>query len=363
MTATVLTWTPSSKPAGVAAMAEPTVGAGFARGLLGFAVRKGADRQLLLTRSGIAASSLEDQDARVPFQSYVALMRAGQELTGDTALALHYGEGVDIADVSVIGLIGQASETMTEAFRQLNRFVRLIVETDNEGDGDRFGIRVDAAGLWMVDTRRNPNDFPELTESALAQLVCGPRRFDDTPFVRAVHVTHPAPPHAKEYERVFRAPIVFNSDRNGLLVDPTWATHKVARLPRYAFGVLTEHADALLQTLEGSKSVRGRVERLLMPVLHTGAANMETVASQLGMSRQTLFRKLKAEGVTFATVLDELRHRMAADYLGARRVSVNETAYLVGFSEPAAFSRAFKRWTGCSPGAMRAAAAGQAAIS
>jgi AraC-like DNA-binding protein len=58
-------------------------------------------------------------------------------------------------------------------------------------------------------------------------------------------------------------------------------------------------------------------------------------------------------------VLDELRHRMAADYLGARKVSVNETAYLVGFSEPAAFSRAFKRWTGSSPRSVRAAAAGR----
>jgi AraC-like DNA-binding protein len=91
------------------------------------------------------------------------------------------------------------------------------------------------------------------------------------------------------------------------------------------------------------------VERVLMPRLHVGADSMAAVAVQLGMSRQTLFRKLKAEGVTFGQVLDQLRFRMATDYLGARKVSINETAYLVGFSEPAAFSRAFKRWTGASP--------------
>jgi AraC-like DNA-binding protein len=285
----------------------------------------------------------------------VALMRAGQALTGDGALALHYGESVDIAEVSIIGLVGQASETMAEAFQQLNRFVLLIVETDNAGGGERFGIVGDRDGLWMVDNRCNANAFPELTESAFAQLVCGPRRFDEAPFVKAVHLTHPAPPHRAEYERIFRAPVVFGSDRNGLLIDPTWSAHKVARLPRYAFGVLTEHADALLRSLESSKSVRGRVESLLLPVLHTGSATMDVVAGKLGMSRQTLFRKLKAEGTTFERVLDELRHRMAADYLGARKVSVNETAYLVGFSEPAAFSRAFKRWTGSSPRAMRTA--------
>ncbi|MDB5428374.1 MAG: AraC family transcriptional regulator [Phenylobacterium sp.] len=343
----------------VVTMAEPTVGAGYARGLLEFAASKGASRAALFDRSGIQPATLQDQDARIPFRKYVALMQAAKALTGDSALALHYGEVVDIAEVSIIGLIGQASETMTEAFAQLNRYVRLIVETDNEGAGDRFRIVVDRGGLWMLDNRKNPGDFPELTESAFAQLVCGPRRFDETPFVKAVHVTHAAPPHITEYERIFRAPVVFGSDRNGFLIDQTWASHRVARLPRYAFGVLTEHADELLKSLEGSKSVRGRVESLLMPILHTGNASMDVVAAKLGVSRQTLFRKLKTEGVTFERVLNELRHRMAADYLGARKVSVNETAYLVGFSEPAAFSRAFKRWTGSSPRAMRAAGAGR----
>jgi AraC-like DNA-binding protein len=80
---------------------------------------------------------------------------------------------------------------------------------------------------------------------------------------------------------------------------------------------------------------------------------METVASKLGFSRQTLLRKLKAEGVTFERVLDESRHKLALHYLGDQKISVNETAYLVGFSEPAAFSRAFKRWTGSSPRTVR----------
>jgi AraC-like DNA-binding protein len=360
MTATVLTW-PTRPKTGMDAepgvMAEPTAGAGFARGLLQLAVSRGADEAALLRQSGIAASELQDQDARIPVRRYEALMRAAKALTADSALGLHYGEQVDIAEVSIIGLIGQASETALEAFQQLNRYVRLIIETDNGGCGDRFGMVFDRGGLWLVDNRARPNDFPELTESAFAQLVCGPRRSDPTYGVKSVHVTHAAPPHVAEYERIFRAPVVFGADRNALQLDEAWVGARVARLPRYVFGVLTQHADELLMTLENSKSLRGRVEALLMPSLHTGQANMDAVAGKLGMSRQTLFRRLKAEGVTFEKVLDELRYRMAADYLGARKVSVNETAYLVGFSEPAAFSRAFKRWTGSSPRAMRAAGA------
>jgi len=348
--------TASIRSLALSSKVQRTVGAGFARGLLEFAVAEGARRDDLLAASGVDRADLADQDGRVPFDGYVALMRAAKDLTGDPALALHYGEHVDISQVSIVGLIGQASETMLDALMQLNRYVRLVVEADGAG-AERFQVVRERGGVWMVDTRRNPNDFPELTESAFAQLVCGPRRFVSMAFVKSVEVTHPRPEHAAEYERIFQAPVTFGSDRNAIQFEPAFADLPVARLPRYAFGVLTQHADALLESLESSKSTRGRVEAILMPILHKGEACMDLVASKMALSRQTLFRKLKAEGVTFEQVLDELRHRLAKDYLSARKVSVNETAYLVGFSDPAAFSRAFKRWTGMNPSEIRAHAA------
>ena len=129
--------------------------------------------------------------------------------------------------------------------------------------------------------------------------------------------------------------------------------HPIALQPRYVFGILSEHALALLRGLEATDTMRGRVESLLMPILHTGEAGIEPVAARLGISRQTLFRRLREEGTSFERLLDELRHKLAVHYLSGRKVSVTETAYLVGFSDPAAFSRAFKRWTGKSPRAMR----------
>ena len=339
-------------------MAEFTVSVGFARGLLDFAVAAGASRHGLLRAAGIEAEALDDLDARLLFDGYVRLMRAAKRLTGDAALALHYGERVDIAEVSIIGLIGLASETMLDAFNQLNRYVPLVVETP--GEWPRFQIRPERGGLWMVDTRLTPNEFPELTESAFAQLVCGPRRIDPAPFLKAVHVTHADPGYATEYERVFQAPVTFSSDRNAMQFDPAWPGHAVKRLPSYAFGVLCERADALLHDLERSKSVRGEVEQALMLTLHKGDAGMGAVAHRIGMSRATLGRRLKAEGVTFEAVLDQLRRRLATAYLDEGRVSVCEVAYLVGFSEPAAFSRAFKRWTGSAPIRYRSGTKGKA---
>lgn len=336
-------------------MPDLTVAAGLANGLLRFAEGKGADREALAARAGIDLALLRDQDNRVPFERYVALMREAKAMTGDPALALHYGAMDDLAEISIVGLIGHASETMTEAMRQLNRFGRLVVEFD--GGPDRFVMQPGPEGLWGVDTRGDPNAFPELTESTFARMICGPRRFGVTQLAKAVQVTHPDPGYGAEYERVFGAPVTFNAPRNAMLMDEKWIHHRIQAHPRYVFGIFSERAEALLKSLKDFKSVRGRVEGQLMPILHAGEPRMEAVADKLGLSKQTLARRLKAEGVTFEKVLDDLRHRLALDYLQGRKVSVNETAYLVGFSEPAAFSRAFKRWTGVSPSTVRVGAA------
>jgi len=328
-----------------------TVGAGLPRGLMNLAVATGADAAKLARRAGIALTDLDDQDNRIPMPNYIALMRAAKEMTNDPALALHYGEGVDLADLSITGLIMKASATMGEAFLQMNRFGRLAIEF--EGSGKRFVMRTDDRGLWMEDARENPNDFPELTEVTFARQVCGPRRFLSVPHVLEVHVTHPAPGHRAEYDRIFQCPVVFDAPWNALRLHPEITGMTVALQPRYVFGVLSEKAELLLKELESSKSVRGKVERLLMPILHTGDIGMDAIATKMGLSRQTLFRRLKTEGTTFEQVLDDLRQRLAINYLAGRKTSVNETAYLVGFSDPAAFSRAFKRWTGKSPSEMR----------
>jgi AraC-like DNA-binding protein len=330
-----------------------TVSAGIAHGLIAFAAANGADPRALAARAGIDPVDLEDQDARIPFERYVTLMRAAQEMCDDPALSLHYGESVDMSEVSIVGLIMNASETMLDAFIQLQRYGRLALEVEGVSADERFQIAQRGDQLWIVDTRANPNDFPELTEGSFTRLVCGPRRFLPRPHVLEVHVTHAAPAYRAEYERIFQCPVTFGSHWNALRMDPSVATWRVAQHPRYVFGVLTERGDALLQSLDDSRTTRGRVERLLLPILHTGGASAEAIASALGYSRQTLFRRLRAEGVTYAQVLDDLRHRMALHYLSGSKVSVNETAYLVGFSDPASFSRAFKRWTGTSPRSVR----------
>lgn len=341
---------------GGAAMAEPTLSAGLAKALLDFAVSQGADEASLLQRSGLRAEHLADQDDRIAFSRYAALMRAGKEATGNSALALEFGAASDFRKFSVVGLISHASANMMEALAQLNRFGGLVVEIEGLGDGPRFQLAERAGGLWMEDLRPNPNDFPEMTESTWSRFIAGALRdFPQHTFALEAHVTHAAPPHRARYEALWKVPVTFGSDRNAIRVNPGWTQVQIQPEARYVFGVLTERGSALLQELENSKTLRGRVEAMILPVLHTGTVSVDRIAAKLGVSRQTLYRNLKAEGATFEQLLDTLRRNMALHYLAGKQVSVNETAYLVGFSDPAAFSRAFKRWTGKSPRDMKAA--------
>lgn len=97
---------------------------------------------------------------------------------------------------------------------------------------------------------------------------------------------------------------------------------------------------------------RAEVERRLEPLLASGEVGIERLARDLGYSRQTLYRRLKAEGTTYEQLLDGLRHRLALRFL-REGLAVKDAAYRLGFSDPAAFSRAFKRWTGSSPSGAR----------
>ena len=329
-------------------VAEATVSAGVVNGLIEFAAGQGADRESLLSLSRIPRSLLMDGDNRVAMSDYHALMRAAKDLTGNPAIALHYAEQIDLSELSLVGLITRSSPTMLEALNQLNRYGALVMEIDT-GTAQRFEIVRENGEIWLADNRREPDEFPELTEVTFARLACGPRHFTGELKVGALEFTHEAPSYAAEYERIFQAPVTFAGRRNAMKLDEGWLTHPVAVTPSYMFGILTAKADDLLKALRAKATFRARVESLLMTVLHGGEVSVSQIASEMAMSRQTLYRRLKAEGTTFQEVLDEIRCRLALEYIEGRKVSVNEAAYLTGFSDPSAFSRAFRRWTGKSP--------------
>lgn len=321
--------------------------------MVDFAIASSANRDALLKHSGISASALADADNRIPLLQYRALVRTASRDCGDEAFSLNWGAVVDMAELSIVGLIMRAALTMGDAFIQLQRYAQLAIEFRENSETPRFVLEQVGDALWMVDTRSGANEFHELSESSFARLSCGPRTFLDQPHVLEVHFTHTAPGYTDAYADVFQCPITFSSHWNAMRLHPEIASWSVSREPSYVFGILTEHADRQLESIEASTSIRRAVETAVRAILHTGDFTAESIARSLGFSRQSLYRRLKDEQTSFAAIVDALRERLATQYLAAKKTSVNETAYLLGYSDPASFSRAYKRWTGTNPKDVR----------
>lgn len=326
--------------------------AGFAAAFADYACDRGAHREALFSDSGLTDADLAHQDNRIPVESYQALIGSAIRQTGDTALLLRHTLESRLETMSVVGQIVHSSASLGHSIEQLNRYLHVMSDAGLTEGRDRFELLRTDKELWIVDHLDVPQADYMQTEASFARFISEFRRsFPDAQFEQELEVSYPPPPHANLYPDLFRVPVHFRSGRNALRIDPIWDSPATEFEPgnAYAFGIFTRHADEMLERLRADISIRAMIEAHILPKLHEGTIAMDKVARDIAMSRQTLYRRLKEEGVTFAEIHDELRQRMALEYLGAQKVTVNETAYLLGFSEASSFVRAFKRWTGLSP--------------
>lgn len=330
-------------------MTKATIAAGFASSFLDYAVAEGATQEALLRAANLTKTDLEDQDNRIPVSAYYDMIKTGMELLNDTSLLLRHVLDTKLETMTIVGQIVHSSTSFPHSLEQLNRYRRLMADAAVTGNNDRFELQFQGEEVWLVDNNARDQDWLAI-ESSFARFISEFRRSaPEYPFELALEVRYAPPPHANRYADLFRVPCLFEASRNALRINPIWLEVPFDGGKEYVFGVFTKHADQLMYELIATDTVRATVEKTLLPVLHEGPLSMDQVAFKLGMSRQTLYRRLKNERVTYAQIHDELRQRMAIDYLSAQKVSVGEAAYLLGFSEASAFVRAFKRWTGASP--------------
>ncbi|MCC6245820.1 MAG: AraC family transcriptional regulator ligand-binding domain-containing protein [Gemmatimonadaceae bacterium] len=326
----------------------PTASTTYLQGVVDFALTRGVSRRALLHRAGVSESDLSDLDARHPVTHLIALLRAGADLEQDPAFALHFGQYVPCDQVSLAAPLGRSAKTVVEALALVNRYTPLSLDFPALLGANRYRFARTRAGLWLCD-ERPADEWPEITELVFSRMVQGIRRIQQTDVVRAVYVRHAAPAYRTTYEDIFGVPVHFASGQNAILLDPSYEFTELVPGPSHVTRVLAQHADAQLVALAQQRSCRGRLESELRALLHTGEVNIAHVARRLAMSRQTLYRRLKSEGVTYEHVLETLRCEIATAALHDEGVSVREVALRVGFADATAFSRAFKRWTGRSP--------------
>jgi len=166
-------------------------------------------------------------------------------------------------------------------------------------------------------------------------------------------------PHAplgprEDYARWLGVPTRFEAETAGVLFDDAALAAPCHGHDPNLFRFVKAHAELLLQNQSRDSTVRGQVRRLVVGLVAQGEPEVAAVARTLATSERSLQRRLQEEGTSFRDVVDDARKELALGYLGDRRLSVSEVAYLLGYAEAGAFVRAFKRWTGRTPGELRA---------
>ncbi|MFT3923950.1 MAG: AraC family transcriptional regulator ligand-binding domain-containing protein [Myxococcales bacterium] len=161
---------------------------------------------------------------------------------------------------------------------------------------------------------------------------------------------HPRPHDLGDYTRIFGlSPLRFDAPCDAVVFDRALLKTPLKESNQRLHAVLRRHADSLLSELPPLDLLTGRVRELVLQLLPVGKSDVRYAAERLNMSRRTLARRLKTEGASYREVVEEARHTLARRYLALPNLDVKEIAFLLGYSETAAFSRAFRRWAGQSP--------------
>ena len=316
------------------------------RALVEACARLGLDTDALLASAGLERAQVDNPDGRLPTAKVMTLWREAYERAGDPNLALHAVEALPFGAYTVIDFLARTSSSIGDAIERISKYFPLIntsVQLPIDRDGDHVRI-----GVMPVTVPR------AYTEYTLAAVFLRTRVATDIAFPLArVDFTYDAPADSSEHARIFDCPLRFGADRSGLIfTEAVWNT-PVARGDTGLAAVLERHAGMLLADLPEVSDDVGRIRAAIAAELKGGDPRLDHVARKLGLSRRSLQRRLAEEGLTYATVLDQVRSTMARAYLAQRELAIAEIAYLLGFSEQSSFTRAFRRWTSTSPAEFR----------
>lgn len=303
-----------------------------------------------LASLGIGPEEFANPATRIPHTLSQQLLRETIERIGDPTLGLKAGEQIDSGDFDVLEHAARCSATLGEATQCMARYYRLM--------SDAAEITLVEEGphvAWRYRVTDGVPQEPASNDFAVAAAMSFSRRnsTDYRPPIE-VHLAHQKPSYASEYERVFDCPVRFGTVYNTIVMDRARLSAPMLRANPSMSHAFELQLRQLLDKLRQSEGVAGRVREEVASQLSGRGVSMHATAKSLAMSVATLRRRLEAEGITFARIVDDLRKGLAEQYLTNPGLTITEVAFLLGFSNVTAFHRAFKRWTGASPATYRA---------
>ena len=310
---------------------------------------RGGDAARLCAGLGITPEDLADPACRVSFRQGGEMIRRALKQAKGHGLGLEIGERETIASIGLVGFAMVTCRTLGEA-------IALGIEQQKHtGSMLLFEYHADEkSAVIRANSRFHAPDIQTfLVEEAFASMLKVARGLVGETFVpRRVDFAYPAPDYAAEYQRVFGCEVRFGQAANLFVSDAAWAGKKLLTHDPLSHRQIMEFLDQARQRERESQELVESVERLLRQKLDE-LPGLAAIARALCQSERTLRRRLAQCGVSYQSLLDAVRKNRALELLGNPRLSVEQVAFAVGFSDPHNFRRAFRRWTGAAPSEMR----------
>jgi AraC-like DNA-binding protein len=293
---------------------------------------------------------LEDPNVRIREAVTETAWRVAATLTCDDALGIHLADSLPRGALDLIEYALRSSPSLGKGLDRLARYGRLL--------SDRVAARTHRKGesllLVFHDIATTPL-HPARAEFALAmalKLARDSTGADITP-VR-VCFAHPAPDNTQEHQRFFHGRVRFAAGSSSMSLSASDTSRPMRDADAALQGIIRRRLENALGDRDRSNAaaMSTRVRRVVVEDLGQSVLTLETVATTLAVSRRTLTRRLAEDGVSFRQILDEVRRDFAYTLLQDRSLSIGDIAFFLQFSEPAAFHRSFRRWTGRSPRAF-----------
>lgn len=314
------------------------------RGMFGALERLGYDIDLLLAPFGLSRADLDDPDGRLPAQMCAEIFAAIQGERRVKNLALSIAVETPIGAYPLLDYLICSSESVGEGLKQLARYLSLV------NPAVRLVFREEEDPIRVLVEGSSDPFTVELTVSlSVLRLM---RESGDKLQVARIWFRH-EPDDASEFQSVLHCEVETRSSWSGFAL-----TREAWRLPLrrhdpFLRNWLERKAEQILSVQAEKEGVAMEVRRLLATLANGSSMNIGVAARRLAMSPRTLQRRLSEEGTSFEILREEMRKQTSEILLSDRTLSVGEVAFMLGFSEPGAFHRAFKRWHNTTPDAFR----------
>jgi AraC-like DNA-binding protein len=317
------------------------------RGLMGELQRRGLDAAPLLQGFEIEPATLSDMRSMIEITKFEVMVSRAIKLTGDAGIGLALGANAPEHMLQLLGHLLMSASTPQEAFELFQRFSPLVVDDIRLALTVRGPVVRLTFGWHGAVAEETVRFAAEVTASMMIRVV---RKFvGKEAFAQEVWFQHPEPAYSERYRQLFECPVRFSQSENAL-----FGSAAILQTPQRHGDLTTSQllraaAEQLLAKLGTRASIVERLSARLRLESDLCNVDMSKIAREFGLTHRALRRRLQTEGASMSQVLEQARERLACEELSRPGASIRDTAERIGYSEPSAFFRAFKRWTGLTP--------------